>query len=923
MLKGVWMRISVIAFVCALSVTAHAMADPKRHVNVLPGDLTAGLESLAKQSGAELIYSSDQVAGLHTHGVSGDFSAKDAVTKLLEGTKLEVRTDEATGAMLIAPPVATVGSGNPATPDAVPHDADASTKEVGKKSSQDFRVAELDQTNTGPSVAQQDVQQEKKSILEEVLVTGTHINDVAPVGSTVHTLTQEDIARSGYTTIAELLQALPENFRGGAAGASQDGYLGSGTLSGYNVDGGSGVNLRGLGSSATLVLIDGHRAAPSGSGYFVDISAIPVSAIDHIDVLADGASAIYGSDAVAGVVNIVLKRKTEGLEAGLRYGASTEGGGDLKGLNLQWGHDWRSGGITAGADLSRQNQLYASARDFTATVPGPTSIFPSYGQVALTGAGQQALTDELEFHADAQYSRKTSTLYQGAGAPTVYQYDNIGEQWGGSLGLKYQLPIAWTVGYDFSEGDKATPTDVAVGAYVPGASPPTPYSTTKTESRFSDHEISASGRVLHLPAGDVGLAVGVSYRAESYSLNGFEYSGATTTAENVDRHVVAEYAELRLPVLSESNAVPGFRELTLSAAIRHDRYSDFGDTTNPKFGLSWVPIDSLKLRAAYSRSFRAPATGAELANSQVGTIGAELVGFPGPAESANVPVLILLGSAPNLQPETARNWTTGLDFLPVNVPGLKLALDYYNIVYSNQIATPPLNYDPVNDPAITSVVTRQSPATLQGIVNAVVAAGNPYFDFTNGAFGPDPLSHAMWLYDYRSANLAKTSTSGVDLSVRYIATITTSQFDTNLALTYIDEYRSDVTPTSPEVNLANTVGYPAKLRFRGQETWIHGAARATVALNVVGSYMDTSAPQTAPRSVGSYITTDVVFFYDLSALEPQSMHDFNVTLSAINLFDRAPPYVVEGSPDVTGVHYDVANASPLGRFVSLSLSKRW
>ena len=103
MLKEVLVRLSVILLVCGLSMTAHAIADQKTHVNVPAGDLTAGLELLAKQSGAEFVYSADQLKGLRTHGVAGELSAKDAVTKLLDGTKLQVRMD-ATGAMLIAPP---------------------------------------------------------------------------------------------------------------------------------------------------------------------------------------------------------------------------------------------------------------------------------------------------------------------------------------------------------------------------------------------------------------------------------------------------------------------------------------------------------------------------------------------------------------------------------------------------------------------------------------------------------------------------------------------------------------------------------------------------------------------------------------------------------------------------------------------------
>jgi outer membrane cobalamin receptor len=95
---------------------------------------------------------------------------------------------------------------------------------------------------------------------------------------------------------------------------------------------GAGVNLRGLGSDATLVLVNGHRLSPTGAGNFVDISQIPVGAIDRIDVVTDGSSAIYGSDAVGGVVNIRLRNDFDGAETRLQYGSMADGGPDEYGV---------------------------------------------------------------------------------------------------------------------------------------------------------------------------------------------------------------------------------------------------------------------------------------------------------------------------------------------------------------------------------------------------------------------------------------------------------------------------------------------------------------------------------------------------------------------------------------------------------------
>ena len=150
-------------------------------------------------------------------------------------------------------------------------------------------------------------------------------------------------------------------------------------------------------------------------------------------------------------------------------------------------------------------------------------------------------------------------------------------------------------------------------------SPPAFSSRENAGSRFSDQDTSISGDLFSLPGGAVKLAIGASYRTEDYR-DLFD-SSTVSLFNHVSRYVTAGYGEVQLPVFSAVNEVPAFTKLTLSAAGRFDRYSDFGDTRNPKFGVSWYPINSLELRGAYSTSFRAPATGTELVNSQRGTTG--------------------------------------------------------------------------------------------------------------------------------------------------------------------------------------------------------------------------------------------------------------------------------------------------------------
>jgi outer membrane cobalamin receptor len=179
--------------------------------------------------------------------------------------------------------------------------------EVGNdESSQGLRLAQADQSGAVPR-AEQDKEESKKKAeqLEEVVVTGTHIRGVSPA-SPVIVLTGTDIANSGLTTSGEVMRSLPQSFAGGQQ--STIGENGNGpyqNLSNFNNS--DSANLRGLGSDSTLVLINGLRAPVTGFQGSVDISAIPLIAIDRVEIVTDGASALYGSDAVGGVANFVLK----------------------------------------------------------------------------------------------------------------------------------------------------------------------------------------------------------------------------------------------------------------------------------------------------------------------------------------------------------------------------------------------------------------------------------------------------------------------------------------------------------------------------------------------------------------------------------------------------------------------------------------
>jgi iron complex outermembrane receptor protein len=173
-----------------------------------------------------------------------------------------------------------------------------------------------------PAVAQTQPQGETPA-MQRVVVTGSMISRAdKETPSPVQVLTADDLAKSGFTSVAEVLNNVTANGNGAL----------SQSFSGAFATGAGGISLRGLTVGATLVLIDGHRMAPYPIGddaqrQFVDVSNIPFDAIDRIEILKDGASSVYGSDAIAGVVNVILKKTFNGTSASADVGNSQLGGG--------------------------------------------------------------------------------------------------------------------------------------------------------------------------------------------------------------------------------------------------------------------------------------------------------------------------------------------------------------------------------------------------------------------------------------------------------------------------------------------------------------------------------------------------------------------------------------------------------------------
>ncbi len=266
--------------VCALALAGSAMAQ-SRSFDVPAGDLKAGLDAYIRQSGVQLIYRVDDVRGKTTKGVHGALSPDEALNQLLAGSGFKVNHDSSGAEVLV--------KAQANAPDAKPAGGviRQSAAPVAASSSQEATI---------------------------VVVTGSHvIRDGSKAPSPTTVVSAEELEATTPTTIADGLVKLPVFMDSNLPGIPSDGRRNDGSTS---------LNIHALGSNRTLILLDGMRMAPTNADGSVSIDTIPTELLQRVDTVAGGASAVYGSEAVAGVVNFVLNTKFTGLKINAQTGIS-------------------------------------------------------------------------------------------------------------------------------------------------------------------------------------------------------------------------------------------------------------------------------------------------------------------------------------------------------------------------------------------------------------------------------------------------------------------------------------------------------------------------------------------------------------------------------------------------------------------------
>jgi iron complex outermembrane recepter protein len=361
---------------------AQAQAQTLVHFDLPAQPLARSLKAIGTATNTDVGFDSSQVAGFTAPAVKADLTLDDALIRVLTGTRLRPKhLDDHT--VVITVTASTTSNS-------------MESKELLARASITAEAEGQIPTPQGPAPSESTDEASSpgsnKKDLEEIVVTGTHISGAAPVGAPLITVTATDIANSGYSTVGDVIRSIPQAFGGG----NNPGVLGAaGATNSQNVSSSSTVNLRGLGSDSTLTLVDGHRLSFDGFTSSFDISSIPLAAIDRIEILTDSASAIYGSDAVAGVANFILKKNYEGAQTTATFGEANGGAATEYDVGQLLGTNWSGGNAMLSYEHYRQDALYASQRSFSDAAADPLTLLPRQSRDSVFGSVRQSFTEAI------------------------------------------------------------------------------------------------------------------------------------------------------------------------------------------------------------------------------------------------------------------------------------------------------------------------------------------------------------------------------------------------------------------------------------------------------------------------------------------------------------------------------------------------
>jgi iron complex outermembrane recepter protein len=845
---------------------AHGAA---RRFDIPAQRLPAALLEFARQAGVELVLPVTPLDQAMSAPVAGVYTPEEALERLLRGAAFSARLVD--GVVQV----------RPAPPQAPPPPAS-------------------ERRRTAPAETN-----------DVVVVVGTQIPGHYPASVALDHYSAEEIARAAPGTVRseQFVDVLTQNL-------ARPSQYGVGSTIAANREGVNGIDLRGLGVGTSLVLLNGRRLPLASQGQTVDVSLIPLGAIGRIEVLTDGASAIYGADAIGGVVNFVLRSGFDGSETRIDYGGVTDGGLREGGIAQSFGRVWDTGDVFMSGSARRASALKREERDF-ARAAGRGDLSPTDERYAFVGALSLDPSPRLTLTGEVLASqREVKTEYEVVEVSAlVRNRAQIGSHFI-NAGARYELNDALNVAADMSYAKREDDTRLA--ASVMGAQDSQDLDTDYTSF---DATAQIDGRLWRLPGGDVRFLLGLARNEEHYSA---QVSGQD--AERVSSHI---FGEAVAPIVGEDNARPLLRRLELSAAARYTNYADgpglshdFGSRVSPKIGLMWAPADWLHVRGSYSESFRAPSLAELDPADNFNTL------LPFPVNGAPALVLTANGSTAHLDPEVAITRTLGFDVQVPDDPRLRFRATYFDIDYGGRIAQP----DPT---AVQAVATPNRfpgivfPTDSIDLINDILASTRNAFnasgiDLNNPAaaaqLAATPNFH---IFDNRLRNLSDVRLAGVDVDVAYAADTRWGDISFGARATYMADYEEQITPSAPLVTIVDTALRPVDLRGRAFVGLARDSIEATLAVNYVDSYRNPYSQ--GETQIDSWTTWDARVAFDLvhAGLGVGS----ELSIGAKNIFDEPPPYVetsgLQGVALQARVGFDPANANPLGRSLWIELIKRW
>lgn len=845
---------SVAALALAVGSSGFAQNSGERDYDIAAQDLKYSLRELARQGGLQLVAPSDLLDGKTAPALHGHYSVGQALELLLRGSNISAEIRD--GAIIIggraAPP-----------PLAANHDVGSS----------------------------------------EIVVTGSRIRG-APIASPMIVVTQADMIDNGRATLAEVIKEIPQNFGGGVnlgvgVGVPED--------NGSNLAGGSSLNLRGLGSDATLTLLNGHRLAYNVYKQAVDISAIPLAAVDRIEIVADGASALYGSDAVGGVANILLKKDYQGLALSMRQAASTSGGNRQQQYGAVTGSVWNSGGFMVAYDFERDLPILGRQRSYAADRPALV-LFPYARHHSVALSGHQDLAPGLTFTIDGLYNNRRS--HRSYALTVAADYRDTGSR---NFASSTSFAVAPSLNWTFGRGVELSLT----GLYGEDRSHygSTDYLdravTFETRGCYCNKaqsiELSGQAPLFGLPGGDLKVAFGGGYRNNDF--HGFRTVGAAQSIR-ASQDSYYGFAEFDMPIVGPENAIGGIERLNLSAALRYEDYPGIDKVATPKLGLIYAPTADFDLKGSWGKSFKAPTLYQQYSVKSASIFPASLVGATGVPDSAAA--VILTGGNPDLKPERATTWTVTLAAHPAAFPNFKAEIGYFNIRYRDRIVSPiTFLTQSLSNPIYADLVN----VTPSDADKAAALDGADVFNYTGVDYDP---ANVFAIIADNSRNVASQKLQGVDGSARYRwdldggGTLTFSA-----SATYLESGQK-LSPLQPAVTLAGTIFNPPHVRAVGGAVLTTGPLTSAVNVNYTGSVRDVRS--TPSVRVGSMTTVDLTARYAFG--DRQGLADrLELGLSVQNLFNDQPSLI--RTTQLFESPYDSTNYSPFGRFISFTVTKKW